>query len=249
MLGARKFAKTRGFTGELTAVLHRVPPDLLRWRVSHGILRKTTDNEVTPPIVGPIIENPLHGERIRFLKTVPETNGELVQYESWLAPGGGVGLPHVHPVQESHFTVVSGTASFSIHGARFQLGPGQELTVPPQTEHCLWNAGGVEAHLVVSFRPGLLKQEFSETTFGLARDGRYHLRGFGSRLQWAVIAAAYRRESRTLGQPRLMRLGLLALAPMGWLLGYRAHYARYCTRPDGRPDGPPNPPDTDWLAS
>ncbi|MDQ6712703.1 MAG: cupin domain-containing protein [Candidatus Dormibacteraeota bacterium] len=189
---------------------------------------------MTSPIVGPIIENPLHGERIRFLKTVPETNGELVQYESWLAPGGSVGDPHIHPVQESRFTVVSGTASFSIHGARFELGPGQQLTVPRQTAHCLWNGGGVEAHLVVEFRPGMLKQEFSETTFGLARDGKHHLRGIGNMLQWAVIAAAYRRESRPLGRQFWLRLGLPALAPVGWLFGYRAHYPRYCTRESGR---------------
>jgi len=187
-------------------------------------------NEVTPPIVGPIIENPLHGERIRFLKTVLETNGELVKYESWLAPGGSVGDPHVHPVQESRFTVISGVASFSIHGARFQLGPGQQLTIPRRTAHCLWNAGEVEAHLMVEFRPGMLKQEFSETTFGLARDGRHHLRGIGNTLQWAVISAAYRRETQPLGLAFWLRLGLPALAPVGWLLGYRAHYPRYCTR-------------------
>jgi len=204
------------------------------------------------PIVGPIIENPLHGERIRFLKTAPETDGELVQYESWLAPGGGVGVPHIHPVQQSDFTVVAGTASFSIHGARFELGPGQRLTVPPGTEHCLWNGGPVEAHLIVEFRPGLLKQEFSETTFGLARDGKHHLRNLRNVLQWAVITAAYRRESRPLGQPRWLRLGLLALAPAGLLAGYRAHYPRYCTRSDGQPNGPEDPhlmPDTDRLAS
>jgi mannose-6-phosphate isomerase-like protein (cupin superfamily) len=189
---------------------------------------------VTPPIVGPIIENPLHGERIRFLKTVPETKGELVQYESWLAPGGTVGEPHIHPIQESRFTVLSGIASFSIHGARFTLGPGQQLTIPRRTAHCLWNAGDVEAHLVVEFRPGMLKQEFSETTFGLARDGRQHLRGIGNMLQGAVIAAAYRRESRPLGRQFWLRLGLPVLAPVGWLFGYRAHYPRYCTRESGQ---------------
>src|SRR5207244_9829802 len=83
------------------------------------------------PIVGPIIENPLHGERIRFLKTAPETNGELVQYESWLAPGGGVGVPHIHPVQQSDFTVVSGTASFFVHGAGFVHGSGLMLAFSP----------------------------------------------------------------------------------------------------------------------
>ena len=70
-----------------------------------------------------------------------------------------------------------------------------------------------------------------------------------SLMQWAVIASAYRRESRTLGQPFFMRFSLVALAPLGRLLGYRPHYARYCTRPDGRPDGPPVLPDTDRLAS
>jgi quercetin dioxygenase-like cupin family protein len=189
---------------------------------------------VTPPIVGPIIENPLHGERIRFLKTVPETNGELVQYETWLLPGGSVGVPHTHPVQESRFRVISGTASFSIQGARFELGPGQELTVPRRTAHCLWNEGLVDAHLVVEFRPGLLKQEFYETFFGLARDGKHQLKSPANILQWAVITAAYRRESRPLAQPFWLRLGLLTLAPFGWLLGYRAHYERYCTRLDGR---------------
>src|SRR5713101_9802749 len=99
MFGARKLAKTSGFTGESTAVLHTlaksVAPTGGFWHTPQN-----THSEVTSPIAGPIIENPLHGERIRFLKTVPETNGELVQYDSWLAPGGGVGHPHLHPIQE-----------------------------------------------------------------------------------------------------------------------------------------------------
>ena len=201
----------------------------MHWQPSSSILRKTLERG-DAAIVGPIIENPLYGERIRFLKTVPETNGELVQYESGLKPGGTVGDAHIHPIQESRFTVISGTASFSIHGARFELGPGQQLTVPPQTAHNLWNGGDVEAHLVVEFRPGLLKQEFSETTFGLARDGKYHLSSIGNMLQWAVIAATYRRETRPLGRRLWLRLGLPALAPLGWILGYRAHYPKYCTR-------------------
>src|SRR4030081_1454713 len=113
MFGARKFAKTRGFTGGLTAVLHRVA----RFIAAASCFCHTpqnTPNEVPPPIVGPIIETPLHGERIRFLKTVPETNGELVQYESWLAPGGSVADAHIHPRQEAQFSVISRTASFSV---------------------------------------------------------------------------------------------------------------------------------------
>jgi len=250
MLGARKFAKTSVLTAELTAVSHTgaefLAPASRFWHTPQN-----TRCEVTSPIAGPIIENPLHGERIRFLKTAPETNGALVQYESWLVPGGSVGVPHVHPIQESQFTVVSGNASFSIDGERFELGPGQMLIVPARTPHSLWNASHVEAHLIVEFRPGLLKQEFSETTFGLARDGKHHLRGLRNILQWAVITAAYRRETRPLGQSRFMRSGLLVLAPIGWLLGYSSHYERYCTRPGDEPDGLDGQeliPDTNRLA-
>jgi quercetin dioxygenase-like cupin family protein len=192
-----------------------------------------------------IIANPLYGERIRFLKTAPETNGACVQYESWLAPGGTVGVPHVHPVQESHFTVLAGKARFRVAGQDLELGPGEVLTVPPRTPHYLWNSGDVEAHLIVEFRPGLLKQEFFETTFGLARDGMSYPHGMGNLFQRAVLTAAYRNESRPLAQRPVARLGLLLLAPVGWLLGYRAHYRRYCTRPDE----PPTVPDPTLLVS
>jgi len=189
--------------------------------------------EATPTIEGRVIANPLFGERIRFLKTVPETNGEFVQYESWMAPGGTVGSAHIHPIQESHFLVLAGRASFRVAGDDLELGAGEQLTVPPRTPHYLWNSGEVEAHLVVEFRPGLLKQEFFETTFGLARDGMSYPHGMGNVFQRAVLTVAYGKETRPLGQSRLGRLGLMFLAPLAWLLGYRAHYPRYCTRLNG----------------
>lgn len=198
------------------------------WHTRNSIDANTTSDLAAA--TGPIIENPLHGERIRFLKTVPETGGDLVRYESWIAPQGSVGVPHIHPVQESHFQVLSGRASFLVGSSTLELGPGETLTVGPRTPHFLWNAGDGEAHLIIEFRPGLLKQEYFETSFGLAREGRYNLKGIRNVLQQAVLTAAYRRESRPLGQPRWVHLGLLGLAPLGWLLGYRAHYSRYCTR-------------------
>jgi len=187
----------------------------------------------------------LFGERIRFLRTAPETRGELVQYESWMAPGGSVGIPHVHPRQESHFLVVSGKASFRVAGNDVELGPGEQLTVPPRTPHYLWNGSQDETHLIIEFRPGLLKQEFFETTFGLARDGMSYPHGMGNIFQRAVLTAAYGNESRPLGQRPIQRMGLLLLAPLAWLLGYRAHYPRYCVRREG----PPLVPDAIQLVS
>lgn len=207
------------------------PTEVLQAGPGGAILCKTHRAEATRPIENLVIENPLYRERVRFLKTAPETNGELVQYESWMAPGGSVGLPHLHPIQVSHFTIVSGRVRFRVAGRDVECSSGESLTVPPRTPHYLWNPFDAEAHLIVEFRPGLLKQEFFETTFGLARDGMSYPHGMGNVFQRAVLTAAYRNESRLLGQRRLLVLGLLLLAPLGWLLGYRAHYARYCTRP------------------
>ncbi|MDQ6882970.1 MAG: cupin domain-containing protein [Candidatus Dormibacteraeota bacterium] len=158
-----------------------------------------------------------------------------------MAPGGSVGIPHVHPRQESHFLVVSGRASFRVDGTDLELGPGEQLTVPSRTPHYLWNGSEAETHLIIEFRPGLLKQEFFETTFGLARDGMSYPHGMGNIFQRAVLTAAYGNESRPLGQSQLHRFGLLALVPLAWLLGYRAHYPRYCLRTDGTAPFVPDP--------
>jgi hypothetical protein len=147
-----------------------------------------------------------------------------------MAPGGTVGVAHIHPIQTSHFLVLSGRASFRVNGEDLELGPGEQLTVPPRTPHRLWNGSDEDAHLIIEFRPGLLKQEFFETTFGLARDGMSYPHGMGNIFQRAVLSVAYANESRPLDQSPLARLGLTALAPLAWLLGYRAHYDRYCIR-------------------
>jgi quercetin dioxygenase-like cupin family protein len=233
MLGARKFAN-------LSDLIRRSTGSIASFGQGCNTLPNHLRRRPTR-IERPIIENPLYGERIRFLKTVPETNGEMVQYESWMAPGGHVGVPHVHPIQESRFQVISGQASFRVGGQDFVLAAGQALSVPARTPHYLWNSGDTDAHLVIEFRPGLLKQEFFETTFGLARERR-HLSGLSRILQLAVLTAAYRSETRPLHQPAMVRLGLLALAPLAWLLGFRAHYDRYCTRREG------SLPDTDEMA-
>ncbi len=45
---------------------------------------------------GDIIENPATGERITFLNTTQETNGELLRFEYVLPPGFTI-AEHVHP--------------------------------------------------------------------------------------------------------------------------------------------------------
>ena len=65
---------------------------------------------------GDTLENPVTGERIRFLKTSKETGGEYVLVEVTDLPGGDVAAAHVHPYQDEQFEVFSGRATFQIDG-------------------------------------------------------------------------------------------------------------------------------------
>src|SRR5215203_4211552 len=51
--------------------------------------------------------------------------------------GTAVGAPpmHVHPFQEEHFEVLSGTVGIQIEDEQRSLGEGEQATVPPGTPH------------------------------------------------------------------------------------------------------------------
>jgi hypothetical protein len=57
---------------------------------------------------GDIIENPVTGERIRFLVAAADTNGEYTKIECTVEPNGAVAAAHKHPYQTETFEVVSG---------------------------------------------------------------------------------------------------------------------------------------------
>jgi quercetin dioxygenase-like cupin family protein len=168
------------------------------------------------------ITNPVNRERIRFLKHAADTHGQAVQFETRMDPGGVVGAEHIHRIQESRFEVLDGTPSFCVEGRRFTLKPGDSLTVPARTPHYYWNAGPAEAHMLIEFSPALRTEEFFRSYFALAQQGKTSLTGVRNLFQRAVLQAAYFNESHPVRPPTPAQFLLLALAPIGRLLGYRA---------------------------
>jgi uncharacterized protein YbjT (DUF2867 family) len=76
-------------------------------------------------------------------------------------------------------------------------------------------------------RPAMKTEEFFETIWSLARDGKTNEMGVPNLLQVAVIAREYAGEVRLASPPLLVQRALFAvLAPVGRLLGYRARYPR-----------------------
>src|SRR3989440_6292680 len=82
---------------------------------------------------GDTIQNPVTGERITFLATSADTDGEAVVIETVVQPDGCVAAAHVHPSQTERFAVVSGRLGLKARGEKHTLDAGQGITLEPRT--------------------------------------------------------------------------------------------------------------------
>ena len=89
---------------------------------------------------GQVIENPVSGERITFLQTSADTEGELVAIDLELPADGKVPGMHVHPIQEERFEVLEGTMGFTLGWKTVVAEPGEVVVVPPGVRHGFANA-------------------------------------------------------------------------------------------------------------
>jgi mannose-6-phosphate isomerase-like protein (cupin superfamily) len=177
---------------------------------------------------GQVLESPNNGQRAVFRETAKDTDGELLRLDFFVAPGGFLGNEHLHPKQEERIKVCSGTLRCRVDGRELNVGPNQAVVVPPTIPHTLWNESNEEAHALVEYRPALGMEILFETLFGLGQDGKTDEDGSPNLLQGAVMLDEYKDEYRLARPPLPVQKVLLAmLAPLGRLLGYRAHYTRY----------------------
>jgi quercetin dioxygenase-like cupin family protein len=175
---------------------------------------------------GDTIHNPVTGERITFLATSRDTDGEAVVIEVAVQPHGFVAAAHIHPSQSERFAVKSGTLGMKAGGRKLTLGAGDVATVEPGTSHKFWNAGEDEVRFVCEVRPALQFESLLETMFALAAHGKTNRKGMPNPLRLAVIANAHFDTVRLPFPPAwLQRTGLVLGAPLGRLAGYGATYA------------------------
>lgn len=80
---------------------------------------------------GQSVENPLTGERLTFLETSRDTNGDYVVVETLFEPGARVAAAHVHPYQTERFEVIEGTVGMKVGGEKIEALAGEVVTVDP----------------------------------------------------------------------------------------------------------------------
>ncbi len=177
---------------------------------------------------GDVIDNPVTGERITFVRTSRDTDGRLVQFDLVVQPGGSPVGAHAHPVQTERFKVLKGALCASMDGRELCLVEGDELTIPPGTPHYWRNASHETLHVIVELLPALRWEALFETMFGLARDGKTDRRGRPNPLQAAVIFHEFHDEAVPVARIDRMFFALIPfLAPLGRYVGYKPTYARY----------------------
>lgn len=175
---------------------------------------------------GDVLEHPVTGEKIVFRKTARDTNGELLQADIYVRPNGFVAAAHIHPMQEERFEIVAGTLRGRVAGKEIRSGPGETFVIPKGVPHIWWNAGDDELHVLAEVRPALRFENFFETFFGLAQDGKVSTKtGLPNLFQMALILRTFPNELILAQPPRIVQSLLFgALAPIGRLLGYKGEY-------------------------
>jgi len=170
------------------------------------------------------IENPVTGERMTFLRTGRDTDGQLLQIDMAVRPGGFATGEHVHPRQEERFVVKAGQLSMRLAGQEQHQAAGDQITIPAGTPHVWWNSGKDELRVLVEFRPAGRFDEFITTYFAFAHAGKTNSRGLPTNpLQLAVTFRAYRDVIYGTTPPAAVQQVLFwVLDPIGRLLGYRA---------------------------
>jgi quercetin dioxygenase-like cupin family protein len=175
---------------------------------------------------GDAIENPITGERVTFLKTAADTDGEAVVIDTSVAPDGFVAAEHIHPYQSERFEILEGEAEFKLGKEIIVARPGDVVMVEPGTPHRFRNLSDEEEiRFRTEVRPALSFETFLQTMYGLASDGKTNEKGLPNPFRLAVIMNEQFDLVRLPFPPAwVQRMGLALGAPLGRLLGYQPTY-------------------------
>lgn len=170
---------------------------------------------------GDVIVSRATGERVVFRRTAAETDGAVVEFDLYVAPGGRPGAPHRHLRSEERFEIIHGTVHFTVDGVEHVLEPGDELTIAAGTPHDFRNRGSTEALMRGWVEPACRFEELMETFFALSALGRTNEQGRPGLLQTVAVLHRLRDEYRVEVVPSAVQtLVFPLLAALARLVGY-----------------------------
>lgn len=176
-----------------------------------------------------VIENPINGERMTFLITSEETNGEFAKIKDEL-PAYAAGPPlHYHLAYTETFEVLEGRLDVCVGGKKHHrvLKSGESAHVPLKTPHTFWNSSGEPVVFVTEIRPAMQFEKSIRTAFGLARDGKVNRKGIPTNI-WELALLYELSGSYVAGLPLFLQRGIFRLlANIARRKGYDPDFPRY----------------------
>ncbi|MBC7811786.1 MAG: cupin domain-containing protein [Burkholderiales bacterium] len=174
---------------------------------------------------GDIMVSAATGETFKFIKTAADTNGELLQIDMVIAPGGGAkAVPaHIHPIQEERFYIKSGQIKFELNGEEFITGPGETVIVPAGASHTWSNATDDEATFLLEMQPALDWEVIFETLCAVSQQGLLGPDGKSSLIGTAVVFDKYKDHMYIAGMPiGLQKVMFAVLGTVGRMMGHKS---------------------------
>jgi mannose-6-phosphate isomerase-like protein (cupin superfamily) len=173
-----------------------------------------------------VIENPVIGDRVTFLKTTEETGGEYLLAEIELAPHGGNAM-HYHLTFTEAFEVLEGRLNVDVDGLTLVLGPGERAFVPKRIPHRFYSTSDEPAKFRAKIRPARRMEDALRIAYGLARDGKTNAKSVPKNV-WQLALLFEMGEGYLAGAPLFLQRAVFgALAMVARWKGVDKSFQKY----------------------
>ena len=180
------------------------------------------------------IENPIAGERVTFLATAEETDGEYVRIRNETSASAQGTVMHYHLAYTEAFEVLKGRLDMCVGSKEnhLVLAEGESAFVPLNTAHRFWNSSTEPVVFEVEIRPTRNFEQALRAHFGLVEAGKTNDKAIPKNmLELALIYELS--ESYIVGMPLFLQKGIFGvLARIARWRGYDPEFSKY-TKPDG----------------
>jgi quercetin dioxygenase-like cupin family protein len=165
------------------------------------------------PEAGDIINDPVHGETVRFLEV--GTDASVTRFELTAEPQASGPPAHIHPRSYERFEVLSGAIWLKSGSEERVVEAGERVSVPPGFSHTWHNHTDDLAVVLVEMDPGYSMAQFLDQWFELARAGRLNSEGDLNFLHSAVLFYPHLDTMAVPGIPLGLQRGLMR--GLSWL--------------------------------
>lgn len=171
------------------------------------------------PQSGDTLENPTTGERLTFLATSADTDGQLLKIRHYAPQPTVMGVAHFHPELTETFTVEEGRLCFTVDGQQHILNAGDSITVQPRQVHEFENISDGALVMIQEVRPPGCHQAMFTLLYAFAAQGRIGPNGapkdlFAAALMWEKM------DGYVAGPPPFLQRVLMGnLARLARLMG------------------------------